>query len=515
MIIFFAVACTMSRETGKVLDGTDTDSENDSADSVSVPDDTAAADADGDGSPDDVDCAPDDPSIGTTTHERYGNEVDDDCDGTVDEALTEDDADSAMTRHPVMMLHGSAMEDSLLVGYVEDVWDNVTVYMGVNLTPAAEAPGANTEDDPDVLLGFDDDVTAFIGNAGDLDGDGVDDISIGNVHTFSDYHPSDPAWTGAIPGSLDGMPYVPDAIGWRCDDPAGGWLQKVGDGVATPFVTACYQYDGPRYVSLYGREAFADGTAIESEAISWITLSDESVGDVVRPGADIDGDGLVDLGIGCNADNVDDASALRYFLSGSIAPGDNVESDVTLVTSPTMSSSWAFADVDADGYQDLVFGDLDLLSDIVTWRVFLAFASKSSWTQADASSSIEPTVAGLTFPYGEARNMGDRDGDERDDVLVTVNLPRDYSESDDGYHDTVSILPGSALGTPGTWMFSDAIFRIEGRPDDVLLSPFVDADVDGTGYTDLILKSYETRYLEEAGEDRIGVSLIYSDPGVL
>ena len=308
-----------------------------------------------------------------------------------------------------------------------------------------------------------------VAGAGDVDGDGLDDLLIGAYYADG---------TGVSAGAA----YVVLAAG----------------------------LGATQAVSLADADCTLDGEA----AYDYAGLSVAGVGDV-------DGDGLDDVLVGGYGNDVaGSAAGAAYLVSGaSLVPGSTLWlGDAThrlrgVATLDYAGSRVAGAgDVDGDGLDDLLVGAYYAdgggnTSGAVYLVLGASLGASSEVSLADADLVIdgegEDDLLGQTLGAG-----GDVDGDGLDDLLVCapgwerasgVNTGRAY------------LLLASGLTLPGVLSAADADLVLEGRSGTHASRGCASAavgDIDGDGLHDLVFGDH----LDDLGGINAGVVFVVSNP---
>ncbi len=371
-----------------------------------------------------------------------------------------------------------------------------------------------------------DQVGTSVSAAGDVDGDGLDDLLVGastNDDSGSDAGKAYLLLGSSVAASLSSTIDLSQAdfafIGENSVDYAGRSVSAAGDvdgdGRDDLLVGAYKNDDG-------GRDAGAAylilGSSIAASLSSTIDLSqadfaftgenasDHAGGSVCAAG-DVDGDGRGDLLVGApnNDDGGSYAGKAYLILGSSLAAslsstidlsqadfafiGENEDDRAGERVSPA-------GDVDGDGLDDLLVGAPN--NDDGGSGAGKVYLLLGSTLAASASSTIDLRNADFAF-IGENRldfagdsvsPAGDVDGDGLDDLVVGV------SQNDNGGTDagTAYLLLGSTLAASlsGTIDLGDADFAFigENSQDHAGTSVSAAGDVDGDGRDDLVVGAY-------------------------
>jgi hypothetical protein len=315
-----------------------------------------------------------------------------------------------------------------------------------------------------------------VGTAGDVNGDGYDDLVVGVYYVDSGrgrayvYH-----------GSATGLGENNRLPDWTAtgENASGGFVNSVatagdvnGDGYADLVVGATHTegYSGKAYV-YHGSEA-----GLETDA-AWTTTGENAwdcLGWAVATAGDVNGDGYSDLVVG--AYNYDGGRGKVYLYPGS-ALGLTPPFDWTAAGEEAADSfGYAVAtagDVNGDGYSDVAVGAYGY--DGGRGRAYVYHGSAAGLAESPAWSASGQNAGDR---FGRAvMTAGDVNGDGYDDLVVGAwgynnNTGRAY------------LFPGSSAGLAET-----PVFTATGQhPGDSFgLAVAAAGDVDGDRYDDLVI----------------------------
>jgi hypothetical protein len=365
-------------------------------DVASAPD--SATDDDGDGfSEDDGDCDDGDTLRAPDHPEVCGSGIDEDCDGYADRcapsvSLTESDLDSLVTNdisggwtdfgatvRAVGDLNGDEVQDLAVVDpEVDGDRGRVLVFFG----PVPE--GTHTGAIADVVITGDipnDSAGDAVSNAGDLDGDGYDDLFVGA--SGGDMGESDEGWVAIYRGGptlvgdlgpTDADWLIEGGVADRLAGWGGGGLDLNDDGYDDLIVGASGEdvalgtdagmlavIWGPISMGSHDLDSLAD-------LMVYGSVDAEQLGAGTRPLGDLTGDGVDDLLVFSGGWEHQVASTARveenlgrFLLFEGPLPGSGVldehdASAVLAVPGAGMERTWTVCDLTGDGLAELVLG---------------------------------------------------------------------------------------------------------------------------------------------------------------
>ncbi len=423
--------------------------------------------------------------------EEIDNDIDDDCDGLIDEGFTNDaDGDG----------YSEAMGDC------DDA--DATTYPG-----ASEVFGDDVDNDcngltDDVDL---DDLTAITSSssgtyfgltidAGDFDGDGVQDLAVGAQGDSGSAYNAGQAWIvpGDTAGGLDNDVAQVSFIGGQSGGRLGATVKFVpdmdGDGDDELLISA-------PYASL--------GASKSSEGLTYLVAGDPSgsglqlpigttADDVLRGGVrdvnipdaiaagDWNADGFGDFALGNTEYSVSATNqGAAFIFDGSAGPGGFgtvavAEAAETIITGEGLSDLLGYRiegvpDLDGDGYEEVLIGTTS------TGEVYLFDGDDLSAPSTEISASSATAIfadIGLST-WGQALAAGDFDGDGDADLAIAAP---------DG-EGAVAIFDNGGSGFSGYVLISSADATLYGQSDDFGYAT-TSGDVDGDGMDELLVGAY-------------------------
>ena len=316
-----------------------------------------------------------------------------------------------------------------------------------------------------------------IAGAGDVDGDGYDDVLWGNrflnsafVHLGGAVGPSVlPDWSVSGPGAFGvAVAGVGDVNGDGYDDVmVGAWTESAPQTAEG----AVHVYHG-------------SPTGLSTLGADWSYDSDQAgarLGRSVAGCGDVDGDGFADVAAGAiswDDDQVDEGGVFVWRGSSSGLAANPVWTGEGQRTGCQYGLAVAGAgDVNGDGYSDLLVGAPQFVTgEVDEGRVFLHLGSPGG--VAATVAWMAESNQSLSF-FGDALAMGDVNGDGYADLLVGAH---EYDNGQDG-EGAAFVFLGSPTGldTSNPWMAeSDQAFASFGTSVALL-------DVNGDGYDDVLV----------------------------
>ncbi|MDP6934256.1 MAG: integrin alpha, partial [Myxococcota bacterium] len=210
---------------------------------------------------------------------------------------------------------------------------------------------------------------------------------------------------------------------------------------------------------------------------------------------DLDGDGLLDLALGAPKDDTAgiDFGAVHVVAGGSLPAELDLPTDADLVltgptgsTKPRAGAPVAIGDLDGDGYEDLLVGaPLDDVAAADAGAVYLWVGHAGVWG-ADESLDDADAVWTGSFAWDQAGQevaLGDMDGDGAEELLIGAPYADDGA-SNGGV--AYLLAGGSWSGSQDLSSVCDAV--VQGTSGDDRLGQVLSvADLDGDGAGDLLV----------------------------
>ncbi len=362
-------------------------------------------------------------------------------------------------------------QDELLIGAAQE--DSVYLLYG------GSSLGVRSTDDAQVAISGTSGGT--LGSAmalADLDGDGALDLALGEEKNDDAATDAGAVWLFEN-STLAGTLTTSDADASLIGD-SNSTKGKAGSGLAAPG-----DIDGDGYEDLVvGASGDDSGATNAGAAYIWTggvlsgttqlsglasftgSNSSDRLGEVLG-GGDADGDGLADLLIGVQLNDEADTDAGKGYLvlGGSWSGSNDVDSSAEatfegLAALDRLGGSVLLADLDGDGFGDLVFGAAREDSGGTNAGAVYVFEDGSSWSGSYDGNDADALIIGdaNSQAVGTSLDAADMDGDGVEDLLiggpgaytssgaawVFMGLPSGSGDVGDADHTLVGVSGGSS-----------------------------------------------------------------------
>ena len=438
--------------------------------------------------------------------------IDSDCSGMIaDRAFTADfvftgsASQSLVDVEPAGDVDGDGLPD-LLFNVVNGAYiAHSLLFLGANLS----APGQLSFDDADhVFVGQGSPTQSVVSSAGDVDGDGLDDLMMslpvnydgGEVHLFLGS-----SLGGAQQIAVTDSDYVLRGAG--VSDRAGTALAAAGDidgdGLDDLMIAHKIFVDEGSVAVVLGSRLGANREIWLADADYTFTgeASGDQAGTSVASAGDIDGDGRPDLLIGApwasNTEGSERAGRAYVFLAANLVPGVTSLADADyILESDTVNpyggeamsylgqSVSSAGDVDGDGLDDLLIGAPGMLNYSYLYgnggvAYLMLSANLAPLTNLDAAGIVFDSGNNID-QAGRSVSSADLDGDGLSDLIVGAPELFDYNGIGATYVFLGSQVAGNTL-VPDFVVLGDASNSVLGQHVSGL------PDLDGDGRDELLM----------------------------
>jgi len=209
---------------------------------------------------------------------------------------------------------------------------------------------------------------------------------------------------------------------------------------------------------------------------------------------DLDGDGEPSAVVGCPLDDSSRGEVLIFdaLPSGRVTPSDADQREAGLATDDALGDTFAWGDVNGDGYEDLAIAASGRGTGSRSGTVYVLAGSRSGPTALSAAARTYTGVSGGDG-FGEALAIGDVDDDGKAEVLV--GAPRHDRQRGALYIFAWDDGSGSATNAYGTVLGDD---ERDGFATSVAVAP----DLDRDGFNDVAVGA-PNRALSTSGQGQV------------
>ena len=338
-----------------------------------------------------------------------------------------------------------------------------------------------------------------VGAAGDVNGDGYDDVIAGTPN-YQGSHSGTPGIAIVYQGSINGINYTPlwggepgASRSWPQFGHAVGTAGDVnGDGYADIIVSAPQAALGTTSVYREGAVFVFHGSASGPSTVAnvdwWDSPTDQSeayFGWSVSTAGDVNGDGYADIIIGApwySAQNTAEGRAYIYHGSNSgLSANPDWLADPTEEDATHFGMSVGFAgDVNGDGFSDVIVGapEYDIFTD--EGRAYLFHGAPNGLSATPETLSNPDAQNNAYFGFSVA-SAGDVNGDGYSDVIVGAYNYDPGTETEGRAY----VFLGTAMGLDAENYWNNQPINNDGA--NLGWSVGTAGDVNGDGYSDVII----------------------------
>ena len=457
------------------------------------------SDTDGDGFAEGDDCDDDDADVNPDADEVCGDEIDNDCDGNIDDASATDVstfyADTDSDFYGDAANTQDACERPAFYRTNDLDCDDTDAGIGAPTTRYADGDGDGFGD----LTGeaVCEDVSGYVDDSGDCD-DSSADVFPGAVETCNDGIDSDcdgvDSNTCEQDLSLSAVAIVGETAGDRIGRSLGGGGDLNGDGITDLAIGARFSDRaaadaGAVFVAL--GPITTDLDLVDADAVLTGEAADDRAGVIISADGDLDNDGYDDLLIGAqgNDDNGTDAGA-AYIVYGPVTSDLSLSSADVDLTGANAGDLFGLSldivgDLDGDGEADFLVGaqEQTVGSDANRGAAYLFYGTVSSGSATSSASAVLEGAAAQDFAGYTVSKAGDFDGDGTDDVWVNA-----YRADPVSFNEGSTYLVSGAVS--GTFDLSTATVQLDGESSGDQAGQYAVAgagDINNDGLDDVII----------------------------
>ena len=290
-----------------------------------------------------------------------------------------------------------------------------------------------------------------VSGAGDVDGDGYDDVIVGALYDDDNGTNSGSAYVyggssaGVDPSSETKLIAWDGAYGDWFGNSVSGAGDVDGDGYDDVIVGAPYDDDsGSRSGSAYVYRGSSSG--VDPSAETKLTATDGATyhgfGFSVSGAGDVDGDGYDDVIVGALYDDDNGTNSGSAYVYGGSSAGVDPSSETKLIAWDGAYGDWfgnsvsGAGDVDGDGYDDVIvgaYGDDDNGPNFGSAVVFEGECALSTWyadTDGDGYGDASSSTDACTAPTGYVTDATDCDDTDNTVYPTATETTGDGVDSD-------------------------------------------------------------------------------------
>ncbi len=350
-----------------------------------------------------------------------------------------------------------------------------------------------------------------VSSAGDVNGDGYNDVIVGangnNSNTGKSYiFFGGSSISGNINASLADVTMTGEATNNSFGSTVSSAGDVNGDGYSDVIVGASGNNSntGKSYIFFGGSSISGNINASSADVIMIGESTSTRFGFSVSSAGDVNGDGYSDVIVGASANNSNTGKSYIFFGGSSISGNINASlADVTM-TGEVISNNFGISvssagDVNGDSYSDVIVGASGNNSN--TGKSYIFFGNSSISGNINASSA-DVTMTGeatSNFFGSSVSSAGDVNGDGYNDVIVGATGNNSFTGKSYIYFGNSSISGNINVSSANVTMTGEATNNYFGR------SVSSAGDVNGDGYSDVIVGAYRN----DAGGSNAGRSYLY------
>ncbi|HTO05795.1 MAG TPA: FG-GAP-like repeat-containing protein [Myxococcota bacterium] len=385
-------------------------------------------------------------------------------------------------------VNGDGYEDLILSTSESGVGNAYVFQGGPSGIPSGSLSGAVTH-----LTGASPDFGAT-SSAGDVNGDGYDDVIVG-ADDVSSFAGAAYIFEGSASGIASGPASSAATLlsGSSANLKLGLSVASAGDVNGDGYADVIVGSANGAFVFEGGPSGIASGGS--SSAATTLQGNPADAFGVAVGAGDVNGDGYSDVVVGGNAFSMlGGEGAFWVFLGGPSGVASHAPQNffayaqlVGTVRGERLGTAVATGDVNGDGYADVISGGPSVVRGQALGQAVISLGGAGGLVNGGisvASSTILSGQAGAQLGY-QVVDAGDLNGDGFDDIAVGAP----YYDMGDPNEGIVLVFNGSGTGLPAALGPSSANAVIRGNQVGLLLGGAIAAagDVNGDGYGDLLL----------------------------